>query len=121
MSKPEALRLAAELEPGWPDDISPDQMRQAAAELRRLHAENEAFKAESAEQCRIIGSSAETELRLRAENEALRKDAERYRAIRDDKADPYGVCIWENDEWAQDMRKPAFVDAAIDAAMKEQA
>lgn len=69
MTKPDALELADRLEGRWP--VNPE-MEKAAAELRRLHAEVEALKAESIEQCKIIGGSAETELRLRAEVEALR-------------------------------------------------
>jgi hypothetical protein len=36
-----ALRLASHLEAFWGSDIGHDRERQAAAELRRLHAENE--------------------------------------------------------------------------------
>ena len=53
-----------------------------------------------------------------AEIDALRRDAERYRAVRDDDCHPYGICIWDEDDgWAQDARKPDVVDAAIDAAL----
>ena len=55
---------------------------------------------------------------LATENEALRRDAERYRAVRDDDCHPYAICIWDEDDgWAQDARKPDVVDAAIDAAL----
>lgn len=112
MSKPDALVLADNLWMDWFSQPTPEYLQQAAAELRRLHAENETGWKE------VERLSKERD-RLTLENEALRKDAERYRAIRDDKAGHYGICIWEDDEWAQDMRKRAFVDAAIDAAMKE--
>ena len=53
-----------------------------------------------------------------AEIDALRRDAERYRAVRDDDCHPYAICIWDEDDgWAQDARKPDVVDAAIDAAL----
>ena len=39
--KSEALRLADALEAFWGADLGHDRERQAAAELRRLHAENE--------------------------------------------------------------------------------
>lgn len=53
-----------------------------------------------------------------AEIDALRRDAERYRAVRDDDCYPYAICIWDEDDgWAQDARKPDVVDAAIDAAL----
>jgi hypothetical protein len=39
--QPEALRLADALEAFWGADLGHDRERQAAAELRRLHAENE--------------------------------------------------------------------------------
>jgi hypothetical protein len=38
--QPEALRLADALEAYWGADLGHDRERQAAAELRRLHAEN---------------------------------------------------------------------------------
>jgi hypothetical protein len=40
-TQPEALRLADALEAYWGADLGHDRERQAAAELRRLHAENE--------------------------------------------------------------------------------
>jgi hypothetical protein len=39
-NRPEALRLADALEAYWGADLGHDRERQAAAELRRLHAEN---------------------------------------------------------------------------------
>lgn len=44
MTQPEALRLAEVLDLLWLDGQTP---RQAAAELRRLHAENEALKVDA--------------------------------------------------------------------------
>ena len=56
-----------------------------------------------------------------AELDALRKDAERYRAIRDGKCGDWGLCEWVEvgDEWGyfRDARAPHIVDTAIDAAM----
>lgn len=48
------------------------------AAVRQLLAENDALQAEMQEQCRIIGMSAEREMSLRAERDALREDAERW-------------------------------------------
>ena len=44
MSKSEALRLADELDAVYEDGADPDLIYEAAAELRRLHAENEALR-----------------------------------------------------------------------------
>lgn len=92
--QPEALRLA-DLIYEKPD--SDGHCIEAAKELRRLHAENEALRkqlkhaelaasaeasiadelqAELQEQARVNGIGSERESKLMAENEALRKDAE---------------------------------------------
>lgn len=95
--QPEALHWAE-----WLDDLfaSDGEPKAAAAELRRLHeenkwlnqmretvvpmlraaneafrTENESLKSELQEQARVNGMGGERELRLMAENEALRKDA----------------------------------------------
>lgn len=51
-------------------------------------------------------------LALRAERDALRRDAERYRWLRDVDAQTQ----WHHVDWTGD---PEDIDAAIDAAMKE--
>lgn len=84
--KPEALRLADECEESakaWANEVTTRQ--QAAAQLRSLHTENE----------------------------ALRKDAERYRWLRDE---AYGY-FWVNHGGCYPRRG---LDVAIDAAMKGQ-
>jgi len=48
MDKPEALRLADALEAYWAGANGHDRERQAAAELRRLHAENQRLCAQHA-------------------------------------------------------------------------
>lgn len=55
-----------------------------------------------------------------AELEALRKDAERYRWLRDNGTSEWGICVWGDDdqEWAQDIRAADVVDREIDAAME---
>lgn len=61
---PDALRLAECL-----DNITfltRKQAEEAAVELRRLHAENLLLQSEAANNARILGASAETELALRA-------------------------------------------------------
>ena len=45
--------------------------------IHQLLAENDALQSEMMEQCRIIGMSAEREMSLRTEIDALREDAER--------------------------------------------
>ena len=85
--QPEALRLADEFD-WWVSrgiTIEP-RLYDAAAELRRLHAENE----------------------------ALRKDAERYRWLRESKCP---MAVVSEDCLVLGM---SYMDAAIDAAMKGQ-
>lgn len=60
-----------------------------------------------------------------SELDALRKDAERYRWLRDNTDSDWAICEWNTDEsdgvgYYRDARAPNIVDAAIDAA-KEQA
>lgn len=97
MSKPDALKLADELEAACPFKESAEKM--AAAELRRLHAENE----------------------------ALRKDAERYRWLRHGDNDEE---VLRFHDWATEVcvdPPPMYLprlerlDRLIDEAMKEQA
>ena len=44
ITQPEALRLASQLEKYWAGELSGNRERKAAAELRRLHEENDALK-----------------------------------------------------------------------------
>ena len=61
--QPEPLRLADLLElDKWPD---------AAAELRRLYAENQSLQSEAEQNAKILGASAEKELALQARIEEL--------------------------------------------------
>lgn len=121
------LALADQLEIELGDAAwSGDTATQAAAELRRLHAEVEALKAELIEQCKIIGGSAETELRLRAENEAMRKEAAWWRWLQnhalaiDTVADPDNqVQIWHGTDPAR-CTYGKTLSEAVDKAMKEQ-
>lgn len=50
----------------------------------------------------------------------MRKDAERYRWLRDNGTSEWGICVWGDDdqEWAQDIRAADVVDREIDAAME---
>lgn len=45
--KPEALRLAENMWADWFTQPTPENLREAAAELRRLHAECEALRADA--------------------------------------------------------------------------
>lgn len=65
----EALRLADELLDGLADEHWNQLFADAAAELRRLHAENEALKVELHEQARVNGMGGEREASLMAELE----------------------------------------------------
>ena len=51
MDKPEALRLADEIDAIVEDGADPDLVYEAAAELRRLHAENASLAAALASSC----------------------------------------------------------------------
>ena len=66
--QPEALRLA-----DWLDDqYDPDNHKaDAASELRRLYAENQSLQSEAEQNAKIFGASAEKELALRTQVEAL--------------------------------------------------
>ncbi len=69
---------------------------------------------------RIQEEAAEELTRLRAEVEALRADAERYKFLRDDFS-PMGMNINGNHAWAYRRNatlKGPNLDAAIDAARK---
>ncbi len=55
--------------------------------------------------------------RLRAENEALRKDAERYRWLRDDAPEEWDVTRWLDNE-TQEIHVQDYLDEAIDTAME---
>lgn len=73
----EALRLADALEASW-DGIEPCEVdRQAAAELRRLHAEVE-------EQCRLNGMGSEREAALMAQVERKSEAIQRLWKERDE-------------------------------------
>ena len=125
--KPEALRLADDLESIWCDEICALE-NNAANELRRLHEELDLQKA-------LVAEAQAMTAKVCAENEALRADAERYRWLRSKSKEtllnPKGAAS----EFLPDMRThwqmPVLIcsgpiggylefDAAIDAAMKGQ-
>ena len=69
---PDALRIADEVNSGlWANYMT---RKEAAAEIRRLYTENQTLQSEAAENARIIGASAETELALRARVEELERE-----------------------------------------------
>lgn len=111
-TQPAALRLA-----DWLIGVGGGPLaKDAAAELRRLHAEN-------AHQHHMTNSLSADILKLHAEVEALRADAERYRWLKDHCA----LGIKQNGTgWSLNTRQCVApdsmrdVDAAIDAA-KERA
>lgn len=81
-TQPKALRLAELFETyaidhkpdGWPA-IQQRELNAASSELRRLHADNVSYLKQIREQAKEI-------VKLEVENEALRKDAERYQWLR---------------------------------------
>ena len=68
--------------------------------------------------CDLVPTAVECIKKLKGENEELRKDAERYRYIRDD-GDGFDIAVLEEDEhgasWTHGY-PPEELDAAIDAA-----
>lgn len=108
MSKPDALKLADLCnKDGYMTNIERSQIEE---ELRRLHAETTNQKDWLVE-CRKWEEEAK---RLTLENEALRKDAERYRWL----ANRGGY--WETEALHSGLSADEYT-AAVDAAMKEQA
>lgn len=87
----EALRLADLLEER--SKLFKEERHQAAAELRRLVAENEALKAELAEQARVNGMGGEREARLMALNTEL-VDALRWYVDTDEVMEMEGNEFW---------------------------
>ncbi len=67
-------------------------------------------------------------MKLRVEQQAaqiaaLRADAERYRWLRDNNRGSWAICEWSYDEpegYYKDARAPGIVDAAIDAALRQE-
>lgn len=76
----------------------------AAVMERAENAERECL-----EQCRLLGISSEREARLMAERDALKKDAERYRRLREN---------WIDCEELQFHGRLSAIDARLDAAMQ---
>jgi hypothetical protein len=79
------------------------------------------FNAYTADQMHAYATAATAA--LRAEMDALRRDAERYRWLRDNGGD-WAICQWLDDDregigYYREGRAAHVVDAAIDAAMKE--
>ena len=92
-----------------------DALEQQAGEIERLKAEVADITRASKEGWRYAAELEDERKRLTAEVGALRKDAERYRWLRKG-GNLWGICVWEDDEWAQDAR--TNVDSLIDAAME---
>ena len=137
IKQPEAKRLADELERPVGTQSTYSAMQQAAAELRRLHAEVERLRAQlpaGMQHCTIVfeqcakghGNLTATNWvrhpclvcaldELRAEVERLRADAERYRWLRD--MNHWPACFGSHS--APEPVRGSDLDAAIDAALKE--
>lgn len=117
MSKHEALRLADELLANHGHTDLDDRV---AAELRRLHAENEALRA-SLKGANSQAEHFEREWYLRGdENEALLADAKRYRFANDAEED-FAICYWDETmgnggEWMCNGSKGNSIDL-LDAAI----
>lgn len=69
----------------------------------------------------VLHSDHEAEVaRLRAEADSLRKDAERYRWLRDSAPEEWDVTRWLDSE-TQEIHVQDYLDEAIDAAMGAKA
>jgi hypothetical protein len=117
-TQPTALRLADEL----CDVHTTHVARNAADELRRLHAENEALRADAADFHMAYRMKCDEQTKaLHAEVEALRADAERYRWLR---GNARATSEHWGGRWSLVIEGPApggnapaaSIDAAIDAA-----
>ncbi|WKL65488.1 hypothetical protein Q1Z72_19565 [Pseudomonas qingdaonensis] len=88
-----------------------------AADVRGLLAEIERIELISRISCNHDGFKAVLDERdqLKTENEALRKDAERYRWLRDKQ-----TFIWLIQDWFPGEAMLTNVDADIDAAMAKE-
>ena len=111
--KPNALRLADVLQSGADDpmwahhcEMSKGTCDAAAAELRRLHDENEMLRDELAEQARLNGMGSEREARLMAVNTDL------LEALYTAEALLLSMGMKSSDAYQQ-------IDAAITAALNE--
>jgi len=67
---------------------------------------------------RALESQAAQIAALTAERDALRADAERYRAAKVNGSHNIAVCEWDGDEWV--ALDPRMVDSRVDAAIKGQ-
>lgn len=65
-----------------------------------------------------IESQAAQIAALTAERDALRADANRYRAAKVNGSHNIAVCEWDGDEWV--ALDPRMVDSRVDAAIKGQ-
>lgn len=91
-AQPKALKLANEVD--RPFIEANDWEKEAAAELRRLHAENEALRA-SIKRANEQAEHFEREWYLCCDkNEDLQKDAERFRFANDSEED-FAICYWD--------------------------
>lgn len=72
-----------------------------------------------ADEARAIAALKAGAEAARAEEAAMRKDAERYRWLRDNTAGDWCICSWGDDDqqWYREARSAGVVDRAIDAAM----
>ena len=101
----EAMRLANALQQQavWEGHYGPSYLRdllpEAAAELRRLVAENEALKVELHEQACINGMGGEREARLMAELERKSDAIQRLWKERDELRSECRVLVRQNGEW----------------------
>ena len=88
----------------------------------RLERQLSAARAECIEQARLNGIGSERELKLMAEIERLRRDAERYRYFKLHLHEPYAVdhFVAFNNWHTDDRAKLTDLDAAIDAAIARE-
>jgi predicted nuclease with TOPRIM domain len=92
------------------------RLRVAEAEVDRLRTEVETLTDSNASKADRLDRLGETVVRLSAEVEALRADAERYRWLRDVSEPPHNFYLSVPDEFAGVCYQPGEVDAYIDAA-----
>ena len=88
------------------------------AEVDVLRKENQRLKDGALEDLRLRTSALEMMNAANSEAEALRKDAERYRWLRDPCSGAERVIFYCRGDYGRGLMSSSMLDAAIDAAME---
>ena len=101
MSKqPEALRLADEFDGMTINEFYEALGDEAAAELRRLHEQNQRFYAQHAS---VVSDYEKAVVALKAQRDALLEVVQKYIAWSEAENDPKGTTFWERVEMCREV------------------